>query len=68
MAGPGSVERFEPIEIRGIVAYLLNKSQPFEQAKPARASSRRRPIAASNFSKPAAAWPVISTPNFRKAR
>jgi len=35
--GPGlsASERFEPIEIRGIVAYLLTKSQPFEQAKPA---------------------------------
>jgi cytochrome c2 len=35
--GPGleASERFEPIEIRGIVAYLLTKSQPFDQAKPA---------------------------------
>ena len=28
-------ERYEPIEIRGIVAYLLSKSQPFEPIEPA---------------------------------
>jgi cytochrome c2 len=33
--GLAASERFEPIEIRGIVAYLLTKSQPFEQVKPA---------------------------------
>ncbi len=33
--GLAASERFEPIEIRGIVAYLLSKSQTFEQAKAA---------------------------------
>ncbi|HEY1784330.1 MAG TPA: c-type cytochrome, partial [Pirellulales bacterium] len=34
-SGLQASERFEPIEIRGIVAYLLTKSQPFQQTKPA---------------------------------
>ena len=57
---------FEPIEIRGVVEYLLDKSQPFEYVEPTprRRPSSRRPSAASGCSRPAAAWPAISTSDF----
>ena len=62
-------EKFEPIEIRGIVEYLLAKSQPFDYYRAAgRGDGKASADAASSYSKCAAAWRVTSRPTFRRDR
>ena len=64
--GSSTAEQSEPVEIHGLVAYLLQRSEPFEHVAAALRDAVGTPAgtgsrAARNYSRRAAAWPVTRT-------